>query len=86
MKTADASTQKEKKELTPTQQKVKVALNWTVNVLCIVLIIFALIVAIFTIVRSTNGENITKFGNKCYFNVVTDSMADRKSTRLNSSH
>ena len=75
MKTADASTQKEKKELTPTQQKVKVALNWTVNVLCIVLIIFALIVAIFTIVRSTNGENITKFGNKCYFNVVTDSMA-----------
>jgi len=42
-------TKKDKKELTPTQQKVKIALNWTVNILCIVLIIFALIVAIFTI-------------------------------------
>lgn len=75
MKTADTSTKKEKKELTSTQQKVKVALNWTVNIACVILIIFALIVAIFTIVRSTNSDNITKFGNNCYFNVMSDSMS-----------
>ena len=40
MKLFEKSSQKEKKEHTPTQQKVKIALNWTVNVLCIILIIF----------------------------------------------
>lgn len=64
----------EKKELTPTQQKVRIALNWTVNVLCVVLIIFALVVAIFTIIRSTNPDNITRVGDNCYFNVISDSM------------
>ena len=74
MKLFEKSSQKEKKELTPTQQKVKIALNWTVNVLCIILIIFALVVAIFTIIRSTNPDRITRVGDNCYFNVASDSM------------
>ncbi len=74
MKLFEKSSQKEKKELTPTQQKVKIALNWTVNVLCIILIIFALVVAIFTIIRSTNPDKITRVGDNCYFNVASDSM------------
>lgn len=61
-------------EVTSTKQKVKVALNWTANILCIFLIIFALIMAIFTIVRSTNDKKITKFGDNCYFHVMSDSM------------
>ena len=64
---------KEKKDLTPKQQKVKNILNWVVNILCIVIIIFSLIVAIFTIVRSANG-GIADFGGNCYLNVMSDSM------------
>lgn len=75
MKLFEKFSRKEKKELTPQQQKVKVALNWTVNILCIILIIFALVVAIFTIIRSTNPDKITRVGDNCYFNVASDSMA-----------
>ena len=75
MKLFEKFSHKEKKELTPQQQKVKVALNWTVNILCIILIIFALVVAIFTIIRSTNPDRITRVGDNCYFNVASDSMA-----------
>lgn len=64
----------QKKELTPTQQKVRTVLNWIVNVICIVLIIFALVVAIFTIIRSTNPDKITRIGDTCYFTVMSDSM------------
>lgn len=74
MKLFEKFSHKEKKELTPQQQKVKVALNWTVNILCIILIIFALVVAIFTIIRSTNPDRITRVGDNCYFNVASDSM------------
>ncbi len=69
------SSQKEKKELTPSQQKVRTILNWVVNVICIVLIVFALVVAIFTIIRSANPDNITRVGDNCYFSVASDSMA-----------
>lgn len=65
---------KQKKELTPKQQTVKNVLNWIVNILCVILIIFALVVAIFTIIRSVNPDNITRVGDSCYFNVATDSM------------
>lgn len=65
---------KQKKELTPTQQMVKTVLNWVVNILCIILIIFALVVAIFTIIRAANPDNITRVGDDCYFNVASNSM------------
>lgn len=65
---------KQKKELTPTQQTVKTVLNWVVNILCIILIIFALVVAIFTIIRAANPDNITRVGDDCYFNVASNSM------------
>jgi len=74
------SSSKAKKELTPKQQTVRTVLNWIVNILCIVLIIFALIVAIFTIIRSTNPDNITRVGDNCYFNVASDSMEPTFST------
>lgn len=74
MKLFSKPTSDEKKELTPTQQKVKTALNWTLNVVCLVLIIFALIVAIFTIIRTANEDKITRVGDKCYFSVASDSM------------
>lgn len=72
---AFAKARKDKKELTPQQQKIRTALNWVVNILCIVIIIFALVVAIFTIVRSTNSKGVTNFFGKVYMSVRTDSMA-----------
>lgn len=74
MKLADSFAKKKAKEVTPKQEKIKTALNWIMTILCIVLIVFALVVAIFTIVRSTNGLNLTAFGNKIYMNVASDSM------------
>ena len=53
---------------------VKTVLNWVVNILCIILIIFALVVAIFTIIRAANPDNITRVGDDCYFNVASNSM------------
>ncbi len=74
MSTTNNFAQKQAKEVAPIGQKVRTALNWIVNILCVILIIFALIVAIFTIVRSTNGDRLTKFGNKVYMNVASYSM------------
>ncbi len=66
---------KEKKELSPKQQKVRSVLNWVATGVCIVVIIFALVVAIFTIAGATNDDHLTRFGDKIYLNVATDSMA-----------
>ncbi len=66
---------KEKKELSPKQQKVRSILNWVATGVCIVVIVFSLVVAIFTIAGTTNDDHLTRFGDKIYLNVATDSMA-----------
>ena len=66
---------KEKKELSPKQQKVRSVLNWVATGVCIVVIIFALVVAIFTIAGATNDDHLTRFGDKIYLNAASDSMA-----------
>lgn len=63
-----------KKERTPQQQKAMTILNWVATAVCIVVIIFALVVAIFTIAGSTNDNHLTQFGDKIYLNVASDSM------------
>lgn len=72
--TSSKHVKKEKKELTPSQQKLRIASNWIINILCVVIIIFSLVVAVFSIVRSTNAEGITNFGGKVYMSVMSDSM------------
>lgn len=63
-----------KKERSPQQQKAMTILNWVATAVCIVVIIFALVVAIFTIAGSTNDNHLTQFGDKIYLNVASDSM------------
>lgn len=63
-----------KKERTPQQQKAMTILNWVATAVCIVVIIFALVVAIFTIAGSTNDNHLMQFGDKIYLNVASDSM------------
>ena len=65
---------KEKKELSPKQQKVRSILNWVATGVCIVVIVFALVVAIFTIAGATNDDHLTRFGDTYYLNVASDSM------------
>lgn len=69
-----ASAKNGKKELTPQQQKVRNILNWVATAVCVIVIIFALIVAIFTI-AGANDDHLTRFGNKIYMNVASDSMS-----------
>lgn len=66
---------KEKKELTPQQQKVRNILGWVVTALCIALIIASLIVSIVTIANagSTKGE-LKGIGGNVFMPVQTDSM------------
>ncbi len=63
----------QKKERTPQQQKAMSILNWVATAVCIIVIIFALVVAIFTI-AGTNKDHLTRFGDKIYLNVASDSM------------
>jgi len=65
---------KEKKELTKNQKIVKSVINWALTIICIVVIVFALVVAIFSISSSSN-DGLAKFGGNVYFNVASDSMA-----------
>ena len=65
---------KEKKELTPKQQKTRNILNWVVNIASIIIVVFALVFAILTIVRVTNDNGITSIGGKVYMGVMSDSM------------
>ena len=69
-----ASAKNGKKELTPKQQKVRNILNWVATAVCVIVIIFALVVAIFTI-AGANDDHLTRFGNKIYMNVASDSMS-----------
>lgn len=73
-KLANVFSKKEKKELTPEQQKRKTILNWVVNIVSIIVIIFALVVAVLTIVRVTNSNGVTSLFGKVYMNVMSDSM------------
>ena len=65
---------KEKKELTPKQQKLRNILNWVVNIASVIIIVFALVFAILTIIRVTNENRITAVFGKVYMNVMSDSM------------
>ena len=69
-----ASAKNSKKELTPKQQKVRNILNWVATAVCVIVIIFALVVAIFTI-AGANDDHLTRFGDKIYMNVASDSMS-----------
>lgn len=62
------------KERTPQQQKAMTILNWVATAVCIVVIVFALVVAIFTIAGTTNDDHLMRFGDKIYLNVASDSM------------
>lgn len=66
---------REKKELTPNQKKWKTALGWIVNIVCIAIILFSLIVAIFTIVRTTNDRGIANLFGTVFMAVKSDSMS-----------
>ena len=65
---------KEKKELTPKQQKMRNILNWVVNIASVIIIVFALVFAILTIIRVTNENRTTALFGKVYMNVMSDSM------------
>lgn len=65
---------KPKKELTQQQQKARTIINWVMTAICIVIIVFALVVAIFTISSTTNDKHLMQFGDKIYMNVASDSM------------
>ncbi len=69
-----ASAKNGKKELTPKQQKVRTILNWVTTAVCVIVIIFALVMAIFTI-AGANDDHLTRFGDKIYMNVASDSMS-----------
>lgn len=69
-----------KKERTPQQQKAMTILNWVATAVCIVVIVFALVVAIFTIAGTTNDDHLMRFGDKIYLNVASDSMEPTFST------
>lgn len=69
-----ASLAKPKKELTQQQQKARTIINWVMTAVCIVIIVFALVVAIFTISSTTNDKHLMQFGDRIYMNVASDSM------------
>ena len=66
---------KAKKELTPKQKKIQTALNWTINVLCILIIIFALVLSVVTIAQTTDTDNLPHLGKSYFLAVKTDSMS-----------
>lgn len=74
-KTKSSLFKREKKELTQKQQKIRTIMGWISSALCIVVIVFALVVAIFTISGATNKRHLMQFGDKIYMNVASDSMS-----------
>lgn len=66
---------KAKKELTPKQKKIQTAINWTVNVLCILIIVFALVLSVVTIAQTTDSDNLPHLGKSYFLAVKTDSMS-----------
>ncbi len=65
---------REKKELTPTQKKVKEVLGWVVSVICVIIILAALAISVLTITRTTSDTNVAHIGKSTFNSVVTDSM------------
>ena len=65
---------KEKKELTPQQQKVRTILGWVASALCVVIIIIALVISIMTITRTTGGKGVANIAGNAFMPVQTDSM------------
>lgn len=74
-KTKSSLFKREKKELTQKQQKIRTIMGWVSSAICIVVIVFALVVAIFTIAGATNERHLMQFGDKIYMNVASDSMS-----------
>lgn len=76
MESAKGSHKREKKELTPRQKNVMNILNWVATACCIVLVVFALVVAIFTIASTSDEEfRLPTFGDTVYMVVASDSMS-----------
>lgn len=76
MESTKRSPKREKRELTPRQKKVMNILNWVATGLCIVLVVFALVVAIFTIASTGDEEfRLPTFGDTVYMVVASDSMS-----------
>lgn len=65
---------RERKELTPAQQKAKTIIGWVVSILCVVIIIAALAISVLTITRTTSEDGVAHLGNLTFNSVVTDSM------------
>ncbi|MEG2274030.1 MAG: S26 family signal peptidase [Clostridia bacterium] len=72
--TATVVAKHEKKQLTTTQKRAKTALSWVVNIICIAIIVFSLVVAIMAIVRTTNG-GLASIGGTVFMPVQSDSMS-----------
>lgn len=66
---------KAKKELTPQQKKIQSILNWVLNVVCVLIILFALVLSVVSISQSTNSDNLPHLGKNYYLAVKTDSMS-----------
>lgn len=76
MESTKGSQKREKKELTPKQKRVMNVLNWVATACCIVLVVFALVVAIFTIASTGDEEfRLPTFGDTVYMVVASDSMS-----------
>lgn len=65
---------REKKELSPSQQKAKTIIGWVVSAICIVIIIAALAISVLTITRTTSDNGVAHLGKHTFNSVVTDSM------------
>lgn len=65
---------KEKKELTPQQQKTRNILGWVASALCVVIIVIALVISIMTITRTTGEKGVAHIGGNAFMPVQTDSM------------
>ena len=66
---------KAKKELTPQQKKLQTVFNWVLNVVCVLIILFALVLSVVSISQSTNSDNLPHLGKNYFLAVKTDSMS-----------
>ena len=66
---------KAKKELTPKQKKIQTALNWVINAICILIIVFALVLSVVTIAQTTDKDNLPHLGKNYFMAVQSDSMS-----------
>lgn len=65
---------REKKELSPSQQKAKTIFGWVVSIICVIIIIAALAISVLTITRTTSDNGVAHLGKYTFNSVVTDSM------------